>query len=166
MYGMKWRYGSDVQDELEVWERSTGRTGGMGEMYRMNWRYGRDLQEELEVWERCTGGTGGMGEMYGMNWRYGSDVQDELEVWKRCTGGTGGMGVMYRINWRYGRDVQKHNELNYPHVCERINQHTFCSNIIRSLTFVFSHHWRGMVQYSNQILEVACCSCCRTPRTV
>ena len=55
MYGMNWRYGRDVQDELEVWERCTGWTGGMGEMYRMNWRYGRDVQDELEVWERCTG---------------------------------------------------------------------------------------------------------------
>ena len=35
MYKMNWRYGRDVQDELEV--------------------YGRDVQDELEVWERCTG---------------------------------------------------------------------------------------------------------------
>ena len=33
MYRMNWRYGRDVQDELEVWERCTGQTGGMGEMY-------------------------------------------------------------------------------------------------------------------------------------
>ena len=55
MYRMNWRYRRDVRDELEVWERCTGGTGGMGEMYMMNRRYGRDVRDEPEVWERCTG---------------------------------------------------------------------------------------------------------------
>ena len=32
MYRMNWRYGRDVRDELEVWERCTGSTGGMGDV--------------------------------------------------------------------------------------------------------------------------------------